>query len=224
MPTAKTKITRETRSIRSKKVEASMEPTYSEISETSGNPRRRKFFILVLIIGLLLLAYYKKGWFVAALVNNQPITNLELQQRLNQLYKDKVLSQMINEKILEQEATKKGIVISQKEIDDKITETEKQYGGKDTFESLLSQQGLTRAEFARQTRFQLIVEKLFEKEASPTTEEIQKFMDENKSVPEATDEAKFRNIAEKSVRQDKLSKIFSEKFQQLKTSAKIQIF
>lgn len=224
MATAKSKITRKTSLVRSKKVEASLEPTYSDISETAKRPRRKRLLILIIILGLVLLAYYKKGWFVAAMVNNQPITNLELQQRLNQLYKDKVLSQMINEKILEQEAAKKSIVISQKAIDDKITETEKQYGGKDTFESLLSQQGLTRQEFARQTRFQLIVERLFEKEASPSPEEVQKFMDENKSAPEATDEAKFRATAEKSVKQDKLSKIFSEKFQQLKTSAKIQTF
>ncbi len=199
--------------------------TETAASEVTTNPRRKRgLWLIILLIGLLLLAYYKKGWFISATVNGQPITRLELTKRMDALYKEKVVAQMVNEKILEQEAAKKGVTVSQKEIDDKSAEVENQYGGKDSFNQLLQQQGLTRDEFNRQTKYQLIVEKLFAGEASPSAADVQKFMDENKNAPEATDEAKFKALAEKQVKQDNLSKIFNDKFQQLKTSAKVQIF
>lgn len=197
-----------------------------ETDVISSSPRRpsKRAFIFILILGLILLVVYKKNWFVAAIVNNQPITNLEVLGRLNTLYRDKMINQMVNEKILEQEAAKKRVVITQKEIDDKITESANQYGGKDKFEMLLSQQGLTQTEFARQTRFQLIVEKLYEKEATISAEDVQKFMDENSSSPEATEPAKFKELAEDQLKQQKISSIFNEKFQELKQAAKVQIF
>ena len=196
-----------------------------EDSISSGKRRlSKKGFFLILILGLALLAFYKKQWFVAATVNNQPITMFEVIQRMSALYKEKTVTQLVNEKILEQEAMKNKIVVAQKEIDDKIIETENQYGGKETFDSLLTQQGLTRSELARQTRFQLIVEKLYEKEATVSAEDIQKFMDENSNIPEATEPAKFRQLAQDQLKQQKISQIFNEKFQSLKQAAKIQIF
>ena len=194
----------------------------SDIIKSPG--RGRKLWLIILILGLLLLAYYKKEWFVAALVNNQPITTPEIIARMNALHKERTVTQLVNEKILEQEASKKGIIVSQKEIDEKITETENQYGGKEKFESLITQQGITRSEFSRQIKFQLIVEKLYEKEATVSAEELQKFMDENSNIPEATEPAKFRKLAEDQLKQGKISQIFNEKFQALKQAAKIQIF
>ena len=184
----------------------------------------RKTFLIILIIGLVLLVAYKKGWVVAATVNNKPITSIELNQKLNSLFKDRVLNQIINEKVIEQEARKKGVSVSPQEIDSKIAEAEKQTGGKETFDSLLAQQGLTRAEFVNQTRIQSLIEKLYSGEATASAEEISKFMETNKNAPESTDEAKFRIIAEQQIKQQKLSQIFSQKFQELRSKAKIQIF
>ncbi|MBI4036475.1 SurA N-terminal domain-containing protein [Candidatus Daviesbacteria bacterium] len=186
--------------------------------------QNKKLYVALLVIGLLLLVFYKKSWFVAAIVNGQAISAFELNNRLNNLYKDRILNQLINEKVLEQEAAKKGISITPPQVNDKIKEAETAYGGKETFEMLLSQQGITRDEFIRQTRLQLLVEKLYENESSPSGEEVKKFMEDNANVPEATDAAKFKQLAEDSVRQQKLSKIFGEKFQSLRQSAKIQIF
>ncbi|OGE14854.1 hypothetical protein A3F00_03535 [Candidatus Daviesbacteria bacterium RIFCSPHIGHO2_12_FULL_37_11] len=199
-----------------------------EVTDTFKSSAKRRLnkkgFIFIIIIGLILLGFYKKSWFVAATVNNQPLTTLEVIQRMSAIYKEKTVTQLVNEKILEQEAAKNKILVTQAEVDQKITETENQYGGKESFESLLAQQGLTRSELARQTRFQLIVEKLYEKDATISAEELQKFMDENSSAPEATEPAKFKKLAEDQLKQQKISSIFNEKFQQLKTTAKIQIF
>lgn len=184
----------------------------------------KRNLIILLALGLLLLAYYKKSWFVAALVNNQPITSLELQTRLNQQFRSQLLNQMINEKIIEQEAVKKGVTVTFGDINSKVAETENQYGGTEPFNTLLSQQGVSRDDFIKQIKLQLIVEKIYESDINPTEDEIKQFIDQNKSDPEATDAAKFRGTATNLIRQQKLQTVFQEKFQQLKQSAKITIF
>ncbi len=223
MPAKKSAKTTKTRA----KKAAATEVVESEVtpSQTTSSPRaRKKLFFILLVVGIILLLYYKKSWFIAATVNGQVISNLEVISRMNSLYREKTITQMTNEKILEQEATKKGAKITPAEINSKMAETEKQYGGTDSFNSLLTQQGLTRADFESQTRVQLIVEKLYGQEASPSAADVEKFMADNKDAPEATDAGKFRALAEEQIKQQNLSKIFSEKFQSLKTAAKIQIF
>lgn len=196
--------------------------------EVSNEPRRsflnRRFFVFLIIIGLLALAYYKKGWFVAAMVNGQPISNLELQQKLNQTDRQRVLTQLINETIIEQEAKKKGITVSDAEVNQKLNNMIQTYGGEDSFNQLLSQQGLTRDDLTQQLRVQLIFEKLYATEIAPTDAEIQKYMDDNKDSPEATDAAKFKTTATDAVKQDNLQRVFAQKFQDLKNAAKVQIF
>lgn len=184
----------------------------------------RRTTLIILVIGLLLLVVYKKGLLLAATVNSEPITTLELIQRLYAQGKERTLSQIINEKLLEQEAKKKGVSVSAAEVEQKVSELETQYGGREAFMTLLSQQGLDRNAVVKDTRFQLIVERLYEKEASPTAEDIEKFMEANKDVPEATEPAKFRRATEEQVKQQKLSQLFQEKFQELRKNAKITTF
>lgn len=183
----------------------------------------KKFWWSLIIIGLFLILLTNKNLVVAAIVNGQPISNFELQARLNKQFRSQTINQMINEKILEQEATKKGTSVNQEELSAKVKETEAQYGGAETLNSILSQQGISREDFISQTRLQLLVEKLYSAEASPSAEDIDKFMSDNKDLPEATDGAKFRETATTQVRQTNLAKIFNEKFQALKQTAKIQI-
>ncbi len=184
----------------------------------------KKFWFIILVISILLLAVIRKDLFVAALVNGQPISNLELQTRLNQQFKTQTLTQMVNEKLLQQEAAKKGIVIAQSDLDTKVKEVENQYGGADAFNSILSQQGMNMVDFLAQIKLQLTVEKLYSSEASPSGADIDKFMSDNKDLPEATEPAKFRETVTKQVSQQNLAKVFNEKFQALKQAAKIQIF
>lgn len=206
----------------------------SEITTTISTPSStnrlrnfsldRRLIILVLIIGLVLLVYYKKSWFVAATVNGQPITTAQVNARMNQLYRNKTVTQMVNEAVLEQEAAKNHVVVTDKQVNDKISQTEKQYGGADSLNALLAQQGLTRADLIDQTRIQLLVEGLYSKEASPAAADIDKYMQDNKDTPEATDAATFRQTAIDQLTQQNLQNLFSQKFQQLKNAAKIQTF
>ncbi|MBI2019793.1 SurA N-terminal domain-containing protein [Candidatus Daviesbacteria bacterium] len=184
----------------------------------------KKIYLIILVIGILLLAFYKKDWFVAATINGIPITNLELQSRLNKQFKEQILNQMINEKIILQEASKMGAIPTEAEISAKISELENQVGGKETLDQLLSQQGQTRETLMDQIKLQLAIAKLYENEATVSAEEIDQFIETNSALLTATDSAQQRKEAEDNLKQQKLSQIFNQKFQELRTNAKIQIF
>ncbi|OGE32981.1 hypothetical protein A3C59_02700 [Candidatus Daviesbacteria bacterium RIFCSPHIGHO2_02_FULL_36_13] len=184
----------------------------------------KKFYLIALILGILLLAIYKKNLFVAAMVNGQPVTNWQLQSELNSQFRTQTLNQLINEKIILDEAKKNNAIASQAEIDQKIAELEIQVGGAETLDGLLSQQGQTRSSIRNQIRIQLAISKLYEKDATVSSEEVTKYIEENKAQMQATDSAGLEKEATEALKQQKLSQIFSEKFQQLRSSANIQIF
>ena len=184
----------------------------------------KKTYLILLIAGLLLLAVYKKSWFIAATVNGMPLTNLELQSKLNQQFKTQTLNQLINEKIILDEARKGTAIPQESEIDQKIADLEKNVGGKDTLDSLLSQQGQTRSSLRDQLHIQLAISKLYDKEATVSAEDVTKFIETNKDQMKATDSASQQKEAYDSLKQQKLSQIFSQKFQDLRQKAKIQIF
>lgn len=184
----------------------------------------KKTYLIILLIGLLLLASYKKGWFVAATVNGSPITNFELLSQMNEQYRKQTLNQMINEKIIFGEAQKKVVTVSEAEVKNKIAELENNVGGTQALDSLLSQQGQNREGLKKQIRIQLVIEKLYDKEATISAAEVNKFIEENKDQLQATESAAQAKEAEDILKQQKLSQIFGEKFQQLKQSAKIVIF
>lgn len=197
----------------------------NNFSDRVANLKTSKtFYLILLAVGLTLLFFFKKSWFVAALVNGTPVTNLELQTKLNQQFKTQILNQLINEKIILSEASKNMAVPSEPEINQKITELESSVGGKETLDSLLSQQGQTRASIKDQIRVQLAISKLYEKEATVSAEEVAKFVEENKEQLRATDSAQQEKEAYDTIKNQKLSQIFSQKFQELRTKAKIQIF
>lgn len=186
--------------------------------------KSKKIYLIILVLGILLLAIYKKSLFIAAMVNGTPVTNLELQMKLNDQFRASTLNQMINEKIILSEASKNNALPTQQEVDKRVSELETSVGGKDALNSLLSQQGQTISSLREQIMVQLAITKLYEKDATASAEEISKFIEENKAQLQATDSASQEKEAENTIKQQKLSQIFSQKFQELKQKANIKIF
>ncbi|MCL4366806.1 SurA N-terminal domain-containing protein [Patescibacteria group bacterium] len=194
-----------------------------------SNPLRgfrfSKGLIIVLIfVVLLALAYYKKSWFIAATVDGAPITNLELQNALNQQYRSQVLNQLINEKILTDEAQKQGVVVTNADIDNRITQIEQSVGGASTLDSLLSQQGQDRQSLRDQVKINLIIEKLYSNEATVSADEINQYIKNNQGQFSSSDSAQQQQEAKDALQQQKLQQVFSDKFQTLKQQANVKIF
>lgn len=184
----------------------------------------KNFYIVIAVVVILLLVIYKKNWFIAATVNGSPVSNLELQMRLNQNFRTTTLNQLINEKILLSEAAKNNVSVSETEVDKKISEIETSVGGADALNTMLSQQGLNRTSIKPQVKISLIKEKLYSKDATVSAEEVAKFIEQNKDQLRATDSAGQQKEAYEGLKGDKLNQIFSQKFQELRQKAKIQIF
>ena len=184
----------------------------------------KTFYVVILVIGIALLYTFKESWFIAATVNGVPITNLELQTKLNEQFKTQTLTQMINEKIIMSEASKNNAVPTQQEIDAKIAELETSVGGKSTLDSLLTQQGQTRTSLVDQIRVQLAITKLYTNEATVSADEVTKYIQDNGQSMKASDSAGQQKEAMDALKNQKLSQIFSQKFQELSKNAVIQKF
>lgn len=184
----------------------------------------KTFYLVIIALGLLLLIIYKKSWIIAAMVDGTPVTNLELQSKLNQQFRSKTLDQLITEKIILNEAIKNNAVPAATEIDGKIKEIETQIGGAQALDSLLSQQGQTRSSVRDSIKIQLAMTKLYDKDATVSAEEVTQFIEENKEQMRATDSASQQKEAYDALKNQKLTQIFSQKFQELRKKAKIQIF
>lgn len=183
----------------------------------------KRLIVMVVVLALLALAIYKKEWFVAATVNGTPLTNFELLSRMNQQFRSQTLNQIINEKIILNEAQKNGVTVSGVEVNDRISQLEANVGGGQLLDSLLAQQGQTRESLKDQLKFQLIIEKLYSNEATFSAEELDQFIEEN-NAQLSTDSAKQKDEGAKLLKQQKVSTIFSQKFQELRQKAQIQIF
>lgn len=184
----------------------------------------KSFYIILIVVGLLALAVYKKSWFVAAMVNGSPITNLELQSRLNQQARTQTLNQLIDEKIILSEAAKNNVIVSEGDVNGKISEIETSVGGAQALDAMLTQQGQDRNSIRQLIKLRLIVEKLYEKDATVSAEEVSKFIEQNKEQMRATDSAAQEKEAYDAIKSQKLNQVSGQKFQDLKQKAKVQIF
>lgn len=184
----------------------------------------KKLYLVILVIGILMLAVYQKSWFIAATVNNQPITGFELLGKLNEQFRTQTLNQLINEKIILQEAGKSGTIPNSQEIQNKISEIEANVGGTQSLDLILSQQGQTRIILKDRVRLELTIAKLYDKEASVSAAEVANFLETNRSVLRATDSAQQEKEAYDTIKNQKLSQIFNQKFQDLRQKANIKLF
>lgn len=184
----------------------------------------KKTYIILLIIGLLTILYFKKNLFIAATVNNMPISNFEVMDKMSKQFREQTLTQIINEKIILNEARKNDVVVRKADIDQKLVELEQNVGGAEILDNLLTQQGQTRDALRDQLKIQLTIEKLYSKDASVSAEELDQFIAQNKDQLRSSDSAQQKTEATEIIKQQKLSQIFNEKFQQLKQNAKITIF
>lgn len=184
------KTTSKTTKIVSKKPQKQSFQTY--LSGLRSNFQKHKnlyvryFVITVIVVVIGVFAFLEKSWFVVAVVNGQPITTIEYYQNLKATDGNNVLNQMITNKLIFQEAAKKGINISDKDIDAKLADIEKQVGGKKQLESALQARNISNADFRTQIKVQLIVEKILAKQIQVTDKEVDDFIAKNPTDPNVT--------------------------------------
>ena len=175
--------------------------------------------VLVVVLLLAGLVVAKKNWFVVAFVNNRPITSLELYQKLNQSYGKEVLDSLIEEKLINEEARKQKAAVSPEDVDKRLSDIEKQLGGKEALDLALKSRGLSLSQVKDQLKTQLLVEKMLGKDIQVSDKEVEDFIKNN---PTAKDLGKDK--IKEQIRSQKISEKFQTWLEDLKKKAKIVKF
>lgn len=224
------------------KSDASMTSTRSSMttlfaSRISSRPRmkvKRSYLIIaVLVIALIGLAVYYRNVFVVATVNGQPISRLSYIKETEAVYVPdarvtagkQAMNQIVTKTLLVQEASRRRITVSDKEVGDSVDKTRKslQKSGQ-TLESALSLQGDSLASYKDRIRIQMTLDKLVGT-ITVSDKEVTDYIDKNKaSLPADATEADLKTQAKESLRQQKYSEKVQTLIQDLQKKAKITYF
>jgi len=181
--------------------------------------------IIGCVIVLLVIIFVFKSLFIVAVVNGSPISRFSVINELETKSGKATLENLVLEKIVNMEANKKGIKISDEEINKEITSVEegvKAQGG--TLEQALASQNMTVEVLRGQIVLQKKVEGLLGDKLNVTETEIETFIKDNEVQMTAGQEAKIREQVRQQLKQQKLSSEAGPFIESLKALTSIRYF
>ncbi len=196
-------------------------------SSFQTTPRRisAKNILLISILVVVGLAWQFKSNFIAAMVNGQPISRWQLNDRLVKKFGDQTLDSIVNERLILAAARQKGIFVKSEEIENKVKQIETRLNGKISLDDALKAQGLTKDDFRKELEIQVSIEKLFEKDATVSSNEIDDYMNKNiQAYKSATDPAAVNQEIRSILVQQKINDLFEKWFADIQKNAKVTKF
>ncbi len=179
--------------------------------------------LVALAVGLLT---YKVGpWAVPALVNNMPVTRMELASRLEKAYGAQALDDLVNEKILDQAIAKAGVKVDEAKLNEQIKTLETQFESTGGLDEALKQRGLTRKDLEKQIRTQLSVEVILADKINPSDDEVKAQFTAGAAT--LYKDKKLEDVSEtikEELKQNKLRDSFLVWFEEIKKEAKVKNF
>lgn len=187
---------------------------------------KKQIAIVGLVLFLALTGVFLKKWFIVAMINNRPITRLELDRELEKQGGKQVLDGQITQILIQQQAKDKNIVVSQEEVDKKVKEIEAQLSGQgQKLETILASQGQTKADLEKQIKVQLTVEKLLSGDIKVEDKEISDYFDKNVTYyPKGTTLESKKEEIRSTLLQQKLGEKFQPWLDELKKKSNVQYF
>ena len=201
----------------------------SESSTTSQReiaiPRQYVIAAVVVIAVLAIGGFMFGKWFTVAKVNGEAISRSEYTKELEKAAGKQVLDSLTTKKIIMQEAKKKNIVVSDKDVEAELKKIEAQLKGQgQSLDQVLAFQGQTRDSLKEQ----IVLQKTVEKMVGPVTvsdEEVDKFIEENKDLAgQNTDLETVKKQAKERLSQQKTDAKIQALIQDLRKKAKIEMF
>ena len=209
-----------------KKVTAAMTEMTAKKSATQPQPKKttKKLLFLLGLAAVVLVWLFlrsRPGIFLAATVNGKPILKSELNKRLTDRFGEQMLEALISEQLIINAAQKQGVVVTPEEVQAKISEIEASLKGSVSLAESLKIQGITRGEFEKQISIQLSIDKMFSNQASVSAEQIDEFIELQGAQLTATTPAEQKIEAGNQLRQNQISQLFIEWFNQVKSEASV---
>lgn len=217
-PTAKSKST--------KIVKTSPAKKEGFIKTKFSNLNIKTLILPVSIILILFILGIFRNQFIAATVNDEQISRLELLMELEKSDGQRVLQTLITEKLIAQEAKNKNITVSEEEIDaevEKIEESVKAQGQE--LDALLAIQNFTRQQLKEQLENQVLLQKMVNaEEINITDEEVDKYITDNQeSFTEGTNPNEIREEIREQLKQQKINGAVQVLLSEIQSKASIEI-
>lgn len=136
---------------------------------------------LVLITALASAAVWREDTPWVAKVNGEKITQAELYDAMYANIGSEALQNLITEKLIAQEAKAQNVSIGKEELDARMnTLITKQFGSEEQFQQLLAMYNMSRADFEKQMKTQITVEKILEPSVNLGDDDLVAFFEDNR--------------------------------------------
>lgn len=197
----------------------------SQAASQSIKINKKVLIIVASAILVLVLAYLAKGFFVAALVNGQPISRWSVMSTLEKESGKDLLESLIVEKLIAAEAKAQKLEVADAELEAEIKKIEEQItaqGGE--LNEALAQQGMTLEILQKQILLQKQVEKLLADKVAVTDEEVSQYITDSQTVIPDGQESSVREQIKSQLANQKLNMEAPSYIEELKAKAKIKYF
>lgn len=186
---------------------------------------KKNLLTFTVIILILAIAYTNRGLVVAAMVNGSPVSRLAVIESLEKSSGKQALNTLITKKVIADEVRKRGITVTEDEIEAGIKYISEQISAQgSTLEDALASQGVLMEDFRKNQRTQIEVEKLLGDKIAVTDADIEKYIkDNNITIPQdqiATAKAQLRD----QLKREKLNIEGQKLVDALKEAARITYF
>ena len=209
---------------KTEKAEESKKSQMRELLNTFSNKKALISLGVVLVI-LLASLWLLKGFFIAATVNGQPISRWEIIQKLEKQGGKNILDVLITDTLLANHAKKKGITITDDEINQEIKSIEATVTKQGaTLEQALVQQGMTMDSLRENIKNQKIIEKMLGDKIKVTDAEVNKYITDNEVPVEEGSEAETKKQIIDQLKQQKFQQEAQTLVTNLKTGANIKYY
>ncbi len=199
----------------------------SDLQKKVLDPKNRKSLVMaIVVIVLALVVFLGKGFFVAAMVNGQPISRLAIIHDLEAQSGKAALDAVVTRTLVAQEAAKKNVTATDSDINAEISKIQKQFQAQgQNLDQLLATQGLSKEKFKDEVKVQILVTKILGNQAKVTDKDFEAFLAKNADL---IANEKDQEAAKKSLRQQMEQQKLAQKYQEwiagIKKNAKINYF
>lgn len=180
----------------------------------------------LVVLLILILLYFLAKMLVVASVNGRLISRITVIKELEKQNGKTVLDTIILKTLINQEAKKRSISVSQKDVDAEMKKIEANVASQgSTLDQLLKQQGMKKEELAGEIKIQLLVTKMVGSDISVSDKEIDDYITSQAEQLAANPGAQLtKDEVKQQIKQQKLQQKIQTFVSDLKAKAKIKYF
>lgn len=153
---------------------------------------------VILVIVLIKPPFNSGSNPTVATVNGTDIKKDKLYDALVDAGGKQTLDSLITEELVNQEASKKGIKVTDADVTKEMDDIKKGFSSDEEFQMALQQSGMSVEDLKKQMNMQVQIRKLLEPEVKVTDDDIKKYFDENKASFNTPEEVKASHILVKT--------------------------